>query len=248
MDSFGPFSLEAHKIEQENINLKREIEELRAQLNKKASFYEQKLSEFQITKSKYQELLLKVGEMQKNQESITAAIEKLKQENKELKERNVKLSKNVNSGECCCCCCQSRNSSKQVTELSNKIISIVSQSLGFEAEEIEPSEAPKLAVKLVKRLAKKTTKSTESDEHEEFEKLKRKYHAKTEKCRLLHDECDEYLTKKTYRKARQQSPKRQKPVVEYNYKDEIRNLHMITKDLKENYKELADVDRMKHDY
>ena len=269
MNVYGPFSQEAHKIEQENIRMKKEIEMLKNELNKQNGHFQEKITELQMTNSKYQELLSKMEIMEKAQISLNYHIQELEKQNQILKEQcrtqqieQKKLEKQANH--CCCCCCQDRlrchtydmtsyQRRKSPTSFTKKVLNIVSDALNIDIhdaiDECDEKQQERIALKLLRRISSHNPFFNENEDeyqHEKFTKLKKKYQNKTEKCRELHDECDAYIQeRKIKRKYNSPQTTRRTSSVKPCKQcfSDMKKLHEITKELKCDYQIFADIDR-----
>ena len=230
MTVYGPFSQEAHKIEQDNIRMKQEIEMLKNELSKQSNFFQDKVNELQFAKSKYQELMAKVESMEKYQSMLNCNIQELERQNQMLKDQcefqkieHEKLEKQAK--QCCCCCScaskkpepknysrnyQTRYQKTNSSAFTSKILKIASDALNIDLSDAIGSYSEKqqerIALKLIRKLAAQNGVDDDEDDdleyqHEKFNRLKKKYQNKTKKCRELHDECEEYIEeRKTKRK------------------------------------------------
>ncbi|EAY22701.1 hypothetical protein TVAG_476300 [Trichomonas vaginalis G3] len=205
MSSFGPFSTEAHRLEQDNLQMRREIDELRSELNRKTKKLERVIEELRITKDQ-------MSRSQLSKHDI----------HEETYPRKYSRRDDRNYNQCCCCkcCCHCdpMNDLSRTEESLQRLVSkydslkedykdlerenarwsefcyflygIASTNLQYfpEYPENHPDTQRKVVMSLIRKICKVGGK--EISEHAEFESLKNKYSKVTKGISTVHHECD----------------------------------------------------------
>lgn len=212
MSSFGPYATEAHRLEQDNIQMRREIDELREALDKKSRKLEQAISELRVTKERLSRSS-SASDYNKEETNYKKYIRELEEENEYLRSKS--------SCKCCCCCCckcdpmrgfdraeeslkklvnkyqllkedyeHLANENKQWSDFCYFIYGVASTNLQYFPE--FPENSPETQRKIVSSLIRKVCKvgCKEISEHAEFENLKNKYSKITKGISTIHYECD----------------------------------------------------------